>query len=489
MVYNVPRRCSLAAKFHCNYTSVLRENETFVWKIKRRNSNMKKLVALLLAVMMLSVSVAALAEAPEGYPAVIEGLDFGGKTVTFYDYWSGDGARVAEPNEQQQAQYDYRDWVNATYNVTIEQKQGGDWATCAEEFINFTSAPTDDLRAYIIEPGKVLSLVNNGLVAPWPADYDFSADKWNKANIDYWTIGGEVYGVSTGNTEVRGGIFFNKRLLEECGVTADELYDLQAAGTWTWAAFEDVLKKTTLDKDNDGVYDVWGVTGSGDDMFVLAVFANGGSFFGTDEEGKIEPTMDSQASIDAMLWGKSILDNYWYKQPADGNWDYFREAFKQGTAVFLVDQTYNFFNDGAFFDDMEDEWGMLAFPVPNEGDTYLQVASENTLLIPAVYTEDQIKLICAAYDLWSNPTPGFEDDDSWATNMYNKNTDDRTIEETMAMLRESEHAAFNKVSLLGVQNDVLGNSLLWQLAGSDPAALIEAGMPAWQALCDTFNAK
>ena len=34
---------------------------------------MKKLVALLLAVMMLSAM--ALAEAPEGYPAVVEGTD------------------------------------------------------------------------------------------------------------------------------------------------------------------------------------------------------------------------------------------------------------------------------------------------------------------------------------------------------------------------------------------------------------------------------
>ena len=41
---------------------------------------MKKLVALLLAVMMLSAM--ALAEAPEGYPAVVEGIDFGGATVT-----------------------------------------------------------------------------------------------------------------------------------------------------------------------------------------------------------------------------------------------------------------------------------------------------------------------------------------------------------------------------------------------------------------------
>ena len=45
----------------------------------------------------------------------------------------------------------------------------------------------------------------------------------------------------------------------------------------------------------------------------------------------------------------------------------------------------------------------------------------------------------------------------------------------------------NRVSLLGTQNDVLGASLLWNMDGT-PAEIIEAGMPAWQALCDTFNA-
>ena len=140
---------------------------------------MKKLVALLLAVMMLSAM--ALAEAPEGYPAVVEGIDFGGATVTIYDYWSGEGKRAEEPTEEQQAQYDYRDWLMETYNVVIEQKQGGDWNTCAEEMINFVSAPDGSYRAYIIEPGKVGSLVANGVAAP--VKYDFSAEKWNTATL------------------------------------------------------------------------------------------------------------------------------------------------------------------------------------------------------------------------------------------------------------------------------------------------------------------
>ena len=63
-----------------------------------------------------------------------------------------------------------------------------------------------------------------------------------------------------------------------------------------------------------------------------------------------------------------------------------------------------------------------------------------------------------------------------------------TVEEirvTQTKLRTGD----NKVVYLGTQNDILGNSLLWGLAGGDVASLIEAGMPAWQAACDTFNNK
>ena len=445
---------------------------------------MKKLVALLLAVMMLSAM--ALAEAPEGYPAVVEGIDFGGATVTIYDYWSGDGARAAEPTEEQQAQYDYRDWLMETYNVVIEQKQGGDWGTCAEEMINFVSAPDGSYRAYIIEPGKVGSLVANGVAAP--VKYDFSAEKWNQATINAWSIAGNAYGVSTGNSEPRGCVYFNKRILEDAGIDWNTIYDMQADGTWTWSAWEELLKKTTIDSDNDGVIDIYGVSGSGDDMYVLATFGNGGSFFDFDAEGKLQPTMNSEATVEALNWGKTIQANYWKHTPEGANWDWYKQAWKQGEFAFYVYQTYGGYNDNSEMADMEDEWGCVCFPVKNEGDQYIHVASENVTLIPNVYTEEEVSKIMFIIDMWTNPTPGYDDEFAWIGNKYNY-TDDRAVDETYAMLREGKAGRDNKVVYLGTQNDVLGSSLLWGLAGGDVASLIEAGMPAWQAACDTFNAK
>ena len=40
-------------------------------------------------------------------------------------------------------------------------------------------------------------------------------------------------------------------------------------------------------------------------------------------------------------------------------------------------QAYGGFNDNSEMAAMEDEWGCVAFPVPNEGDTYVTVVSDS----------------------------------------------------------------------------------------------------------------
>ncbi|MBQ4579323.1 MAG: hypothetical protein IJA83_01560, partial [Clostridia bacterium] len=320
---------------------------------------MKKLVSLLLAAMMLCAM--ALAEAPEGYPEVNEKYIQAEKiNITIYDYWSGAGDRKEEPSEEEQLQYDYRDWIEATYNVKIHQMQGGDWGTCAEEMINFVSAPDGSYRAYIIEPGKVGSLVVNGVAAP--VKYDFSAEKWNDAVINTWTMKGVNYGFATGAPEPRGCLYFNKRILEECNIDWNTIYDMQDNGTWTWAAFEEILQQCTVDKDNDGVIDVWGVSGSGDDMYNCFVFGNGGAYFDFDAEGKLQPVMNSEETIEALNFGKHIQANYWMHTPVDengvqANWDWYKEAWKAGSFAFYAYQTYGGYNDNSEMADMEDEWG------------------------------------------------------------------------------------------------------------------------------------
>jgi hypothetical protein len=459
---------------------------------------MKKIMALVLAAMMLLACCSALAEAPEGYPEVKEGIDFGGKDIYIYDYWTNADSQWenwTEMDPDTQKTYDYRKWLEETYNCKIHQIQNGDWGTCAQVMIDFVAngGEADKLALFIVEPGKIGSLMTNGVAADW--NYDFSADKWNKLDKDFVTIGGKTYGAYVGYTEPRAVLYFNKKVLEDAGIDPESIYDAQKDGTWTWEMFEDMLKKITRDTDNDGVIDIWGLTGSGDDMNNAFVFNNGGKWFDFDENGQLYPAMNTDNVMEALAEAKKIGQNYFYAQPADGNWDYYKEAFKAGNIGFYSYQCYGglAFGNGSSKNtelaDMEDDWGIVAFPVKEAGMQYITVGTgcDNITMIPSCYDEETVQKLAFIYDMWTNDTPGVDTETSWIGDKYDM-TDDRAIDETYWMLLNNSVA--NRVSLLGTQNDVLGNSLLWQwLSDQTPAELIEAGMPAWQALCDTFNGK
>ena len=448
---------------------------------------MKKLLALLLAAMLLLACTAALAEEAE-YPEVVEGIDFGGADIFVYDYWTASADRNAEPTEEEQAQYDYRDWIMETYNCKITQIAKGDWASNVTELTNFCTAPDGTLCLYILPPDFVGTPMANDLFAAWNDNelVDLADEQWNQATVDFMTVGGNVYGVSTGNSEPRQCLYFNKRVLEEAGIDWESIYDMQEEGTWTWEAFEDMLKQINKDTDNDGVLDIYGMTGSNVDLYRVAVFSNGGSFFGFDDDGKLIVTAGSDETLEALAWSKDIWNNYGYQQPEDGSWDYYKDAWKQGFCGFYMYQTYGGFNDNSEMSDMADEWGCVAFPVGPKGDTYVNIVSDNVTVIPNVYDADTAHKLAYIYKLWSAATPGYDDEDAWIGNKYNF-TDERAVDETYAMLRSSEHCSSDAVLYIGSVNDIEGQDYLWNLGGSTPAELYEAKLPVWQALCDTFN--
>jgi len=457
---------------------------------------MKKLVALFLALAMLCTCCMAIAEdaKPEGYPEIRTDengnpIDLGGMEITVYDYWSGTGERAAEPTEQQQAEYDYKDWLMETYNFKYTQKQGGDWSTNVEECMKFAGTPDGTYRMYLLPPEDAPTLVANGYVAPWEG-IDFSAqpEKWNKFTMDLMTTQGKVYGVATYAPEPRQCLYFNKRVLEDAGIDPEEVYDLQASGDWTWDAFTGMMDKIQKDTDNDGTPDIYGMTGSNMDMYMVAVFANNGSFMDVDENSHLYISVNDN-TLEAMQWAKDTWEKYAYKQPEDGQWDYYKAAWKQGFCGFYMYQTYGGFNDNSEMADMEDEWGCVAFPKGPKGDKYVHISSDNTVVIPnANYTEEEIKKMTFAFDVMNDLTPGYDGEDHWVGNKY-MYTDDRAVDETYAMLREYDHTVITETMRVGKNNDVLGQDFLWNLGSSTPAELLEAKTPSWEGLIKDYNAK
>ena len=444
---------------------------------------MKKIIALVLAAMMLLACCSfASAEAPEGYPEVIEGLDFGGETVYIYDWWSS-GERTAEPDEDTQKTYDYRDWLEATYNVKLVEVALSDWAGNPTELANMVmNADASKLCVIAVANDFAGSTLANNQYAPWAIEV---GDQFNAAAVDFMTKDGVVYGVGIGANEPRSCIFFNKRVLTEAGIDPESIYDMQADGTWTWEAFEEMLKATTRDIDNDGVNDIYGLTGSGDDYCQGLVFANGASFFDF-VDGKLTATIGSDAGLQALQFRIDTWNTYAAPTPDGANWDWFKDFWKQGTSAFYAGQTWQGFNDGSEMADMEDEWGAVMFPKGPAAEDYMAYVCPNIYGVPAVYDEETTKKIQQIFSLYELPTPGVDDEDGWIGNKYNY-TDERAVDETYAMMRGNDHACGNKTFLLGSANDTIGGNLMWALGNGTPAEIVEAAMPAWNDKCAVFN--
>ena len=320
---------------------------------------------------------------------------------------------------------------------------------------------------------------------PWTID--LSAEKWNPVTTNFMTKDGKVLGVHVGKTEPRSCLFFNKRVLEEAGIDWNTIYDMQADGTWTWEAWENIMDQVQRDTDNDGIIDIYGLTGSGDDMAVALVFANGASFFDKDENGKITLAVDSQAALDALDERVKVWDKYACPTPEGANWDWFKTYWEEGTSAFYAGQTWQGFNDGAEMDDMQDEWGAVMVPKGPNAETYKAMACDNIYGIPNVYSPEVSEKIQMIYDLYTDDVPGTDSEDNWIGNKYNK-TDERAVDETYAMMREPEHSAPNYTFNLGSTNDVLGSALLWgPINSKGPAQAVEESKGFWQDLMDVFN--
>ena len=129
---------------------------------------MKKLVSLFLALMLVMLCAVFLAEKPEGYPDVAEGIDFGGATLYINPYWENP-PRSAEPTEEQELQYAYEDWLMEKFNVKVVYEKLGDWGDPqVEEVQNIVATgDTSTLRVILMPPGFVGTPMSQGWFADW----------------------------------------------------------------------------------------------------------------------------------------------------------------------------------------------------------------------------------------------------------------------------------------------------------------------------------
>ena len=100
----------------------------------------------------------------------------------------------------------------------------------------------------------------------------------------------------------------------------------------------------------------------------------GGSFF-KDQNGILVPNAQSDATLSALYWAQSLWQTYSMPQPADGMWDWYKQAWLNGTCGFYIYQAYGGFNNNSEMSGMADPWGAVAFPIGPGGTDYVTIGS------------------------------------------------------------------------------------------------------------------
>jgi ABC-type glycerol-3-phosphate transport system substrate-binding protein len=308
---------------------------------------------------------------------------------------------------------------------------------------------------------------------------NFNQPKWQKSVTQLMTVGKHIYGMRGIAPEPRGGLFFNKRMFKEAGIDPESIYDMQKNGTWTWANFEKVCAKILRDKNNDGVMDVYPMTSFSKDFFSCAIYSNGATFVGKTADGKFTNGTTSDAFLEAENWATSMVTKYEMPQPKDSKWDYAYASFINGEAAMQAAEVYR----AGSLKNMKDDYGFVCFPKGPKAKDYTNSQYDNVYVIPASYSADRANKIAFAFNLFTEPTPGYEDSDSWKNSYYANFRDTRAVDETIARMVKNGVAGNDLVAGVDV-GDVIYN--VYALAKT-PAEAIEEVKNKWQAVLDEDN--
>lgn len=459
---------------------------------------MKKTLALILAALMMFSMVSALAEEPnnpyEEYGIEIlrdaDGnvIDLGGMEIIVADWWSSDWHDDQPTTASGEATYDYRTWIEETYNFTIKSLSVPTWSSSPEDFNNFVGAGGgDENYVWVLRPGVQLTPFQNDMYYDLSTldCLDFSEEKWNATTKGLFTKNGDVYAMRAEAAEPRKGIFFNKRLLHEAGIDPDSIYDMQANGTWTWEAFEELCEKLTQDTNNDGIPDKYAMMSFSSHLIPAALVSNGAGFVMVGEDGLYYNAAETDAFLEAANWVMDMVKKYEMPAPEGADWNYFEPAFMNGEVAMTCHEEYVV---GTFAEPMQDdEYGFVMFPKGPQADTYLFAPQDNIFVIPGCYDADRAWKIAFAFNLYTNPTPGYADTDDWKTGYYNSFFDDRAVDETLAMMRENEHQFVWYSDMVSGYD--LGPDYLWDVYAQamTPAEKAESMRGTWQSYIDTAN--
>lgn len=415
--------------------------------------------------------------------------DLGGMEIVLRDWWTNPDQVEENKSAYDEAREEYLEWIQTTYNFTFVQKAISDWGSTPEDFANYViGGGSDENFLFILRAGaEFVSAMNNNLMYDLTTldCLDFSEYKWRNRTHEMASVGNAVYGMSGEYPEAKGGMYFHKAVLESAGISAQDIYDLQENMQWTWDKFAEICEKVHADTDNDGVVDRYAMANFSACWYPEAVFSNGGHFIARDAEGNLYNDLESETTLEALNWALDMWDKYdghsYY--PEDATWDYWLTAFKEGKAAFMADEAYRA-GQMREEDGMVGEFGFVCFPMGPKMTDYANVWSNNPVCIPSCYDKDKAWKLAFAYNLWTEPVPGFDEDAAFKYNYYKSFRDTESVDLTIARLETNGYLTYHGF----VPGIDLGPDLYWAInKDNTPAQQAETIRPVWASFLEELK--
>ena len=251
--------------------------------------------------------------------------------------------------------------------AAIEKKYNCKWEWCTASYDTMTASiasgkPVVDIMD-IGGPHQLPNFYSSGFLNPlekYPDSLNFSDSKWYATTTNGAAISGKHYALyykpegidSIGDYQL---FYFNKTLLEKCGVNVDEMYASQENGSWNWEAFEKVCAKV-----KSAGYTP--VVDTSVDLYSAMLIANDAQII-TKSGASVA---NSKFTADSTS-GKAALDKYlnWYKKgyiSINSSADIDKTNFIKGNVGFIVDYVNRIYAADGGYSTMNNVYGFITIP-------------------------------------------------------------------------------------------------------------------------------
>lgn len=328
--------------------------------------------------------------------------DFGGRVFRIGSYY--DMTPDPESNAVNAALSERIAFVEKNYNCTIE------FIDLGEDYVDdytksvLSGNPICDI-GYAITTTVLPTLIEGGIAYPISdaGVIDFNSYKWRSDVVEAGYYKGKNYTMLLSDPEIRYGIFWNKSLFNEYGLP--NLYELYANGEWNWDTFRDIAQKANVDKDSDGITDIYGFNAR-ENLAWCYLYSNEAYIAEKTETGMTVDLSDKRIT-EALTAFQNFTStvNYRAIDWSVDDWDSLILSFQNGTSMMCLEELWISY---MYLDKMSDDWGWVPFPIGTSANEYSCYGKENgcRIILNGVDKPEEVALV---YDLITDIADNEED--------------------------------------------------------------------------------